>query len=368
MTTNKNQHFVPRCHLRPFTLDEGDAAINVFNLDRKRFIPNAPVKSQCSGDYFYGKDERLESAIRYVESAYAAALRDVRAPQATINEGHKTVLRRFWLLQFMRTEAASRRSMEMAVDFAVIAGVEAMSFKFDIKNAVQLAMRTYADTMDAVDDLKVCLIRNRTEVPFITSDDPAVLTNRWYLEDKRIIGRSFGVQSSGLLALLPLTPRLLFVAYDGDVYSVSHERGFADVRRAEDVRAFNQHQILNCFANLYLHDLAHSDGLQSLAQAVMPHRLPSRHAIHIAVEDKTEGDYTRYRVVTPAEAHASGENALLHSETLHSRPTVWPSVLRWRSPGSVYTNGTGIKYVRKEYAATIQSHRAFWREAARRTG
>lgn len=365
MATNKNQHFVPRCHLRPFTMDERDAAINVFNLDRDRFFPNAPVKNQCSGDYFYGKDERLESAIRLIESAYATVLRDMRASRATVNTGHKTVLRRFWLLQFMRTEAASRRSVEMAAKFDATIGAKTLSFKFDIKNAVQLAMRTYADVMSAVDDLKVCLIRNRTNVPFITSDDPAVLTNRWYLEDSRIRGRSFGLQSSGLLALLPLTPTLYFVAYDGDVYSLPHEHGFLDVRRTDDIRALNQHQILNCFANLYLHNLVHADELRSQIRMSMPNRLHSRHATHIAIEDRAEGEYTRYRVVTPAEAQASGESAILHSETLHCRPTAWPSILRWRSPGAVYTNGTGIKYVRKEYAAITKSHKAFWREATR---
>lgn len=365
MATNKNQHFVPRCHLRPFTVDEGDAAINVFNLDRERFFPNAPVKSQCSGDYFYGKDDLLESAIRLVESGYAAVLRDVRRSQSSLHEGHKVVLRRFWLLQFLRTEAASRRSVEMAAGLEEAASLEATSFKFDIKVAVQIAMRTYADMMGAIDDLKVCLIRNRTKIPFITSDDPAVLTNRWYLEDKRIVGRSYGLQSSGLLAIMPLTPRLIFVAYDGEVYSVPHERGFADVRREDDVRALNQHQLLNCFANVYLHDLAHAGELCFQFQAAAPHRVKDRHKVSIAVEDKTEGDYTRYRVVSPAEAKASGKNAILHSETIHRRPVTWPSILRWRSPGSVYTNGTGLKYVRKEYAANIQSHRDFWREAAR---
>ncbi|WP_353958780.1 DUF4238 domain-containing protein [Zwartia vadi] len=68
MATNKNQHFVPRCHLRPFTKDESDASINVFNLDRRKLIPNAPVKNQCSRDYFYGRDDRLEMAIQSLES------------------------------------------------------------------------------------------------------------------------------------------------------------------------------------------------------------------------------------------------------------------------------------------------------------
>lgn len=77
MASNKNQHFVPRCHLRPFTLGSEDAAISLFNLERKKLIPNAPVKNQCSKDYFYGTDEKLEKAIQLIESGYAQALRDL---------------------------------------------------------------------------------------------------------------------------------------------------------------------------------------------------------------------------------------------------------------------------------------------------
>jgi len=55
MATNKNQHFVPRCYLRPFTLDSANVAINLFNIDRMKFVERAPVKHQCSRDYFYGR-------------------------------------------------------------------------------------------------------------------------------------------------------------------------------------------------------------------------------------------------------------------------------------------------------------------------
>lgn len=39
-----------------------DLAISLINLDRKKLIPNAPVKNQCFKDYFYGADENLENA------------------------------------------------------------------------------------------------------------------------------------------------------------------------------------------------------------------------------------------------------------------------------------------------------------------
>ena len=154
MATNKNQHFVPRVHLRPFTVDEGDAAINVFNLDREKLIPNAPVKNQCSGDYFYGRDEKLESAIQTVEGAYGSILSDLRKTGRPLEQRHKIVLLRFWLLQYMRTEAASRRSVEMVADLHDFSEASD-AFGFGIKEAVQIAMHTYADMMSITDDLQV---------------------------------------------------------------------------------------------------------------------------------------------------------------------------------------------------------------------
>lgn len=364
MATNKNQHFVPRVHLRPFTVDEGDAAINVFNLDREKLIQNAPVKNQCSRDYFYGRDEKLESAIQTVESAYGSVLSDLRKTGRPLEQGHKVVLLRFWLLQYMRTEAASRRSVEMAADLHDFS--EARDpFQLGIKEAVQIAMRTYADMMSITDDLKSCLIRNRTAIPFVTSDDPAVLANRWYLEDKRIRGRTFGLQSAGALAILPLTPRLAFIAYDGDVYSIPHQKGWVETKRETDVRALNQHQFLNCFANVYLHDVQHKQILDDQYRVALSNRSPERRRFHVAVRDVTVGDHTRYRVVSTEEAKSTQLDTLFHSETVHYRPTHWPAFIRWRKPGAVYTNGTGLKYIRAIFAATIQSHRYFWREAVR---
>ncbi|CAN7715406.1 DUF4238 domain-containing protein [Variovorax sp. LjRoot175] len=197
MATNKNQHFVPRCYLRPFTLDGADAAINLYNVDRKRFIPRAPVKHQCSGDYFYGQDPLLEAAIQSVESAYANALRQMLSPGYILLDEHRDTLRKFWLLQHLRTEQASQRSVEMAHATETVAGIDSSSFRLKIREAVLLAMRIFAQSMHSVDDLKVCLVRNRTKIPFVTSDDPAILANRWHQQTQRALGHSFGLHSAG---------------------------------------------------------------------------------------------------------------------------------------------------------------------------
>ncbi|MDB5770097.1 MAG: hypothetical protein JWM42_471 [Burkholderia sp.] len=116
-------------------------------------------------------------------------------------------------------------------------------FSIGIKEAVQIAMRAFASSMHVIDDLKLCLLKNKIDLPFITSDNPAVLTNKWQLKNSRTLGLSFGLGSAGVLALLPLTPHLLFLGYDGDVYSVPHEGGIVQVKSERDVMALNQHQI-----------------------------------------------------------------------------------------------------------------------------
>lgn len=348
MASNKNQHFVPRCYLRPFTHDGADSAINLYNIDRQKFIELASVKHQCSGDYFYGKDPLLENAIQSMEGAYGTALREILKPDYTLTDEHRNLLKLFWLLQNLRTEAASRRSVEMNDATQAVIGINDPNFRFEIREAVQMAMKTFSESMDVVADLKVCLLRNRTRTPFITSDDPAVLTNRWYLESTKTRGHSFGLHSAGDILLLPLSSKILCLGYDGDVYSVPHENGWADVRRDSDVEAFNQHQFLNCRANVFFQNSAHANLVHESFLRSAPRRPEKRHQIHYAVLDRREGDFDRYRVVNRAEA-GDHEEAMIHTQIVHAKPASWPRQLSHRPKGVVFTNGTGVGYVRQAW-------------------
>lgn len=301
MPDNKNQHFVPRCHLKPFTVRGEGRSINLVNLDRMTAIPGAPVKSQCSGDYFYGHDAKLERAIRFVEEGYARGVQDLLDNRPRLLPGHRMVLLRFILLQHLRTEAASRRAFEMTRVMLEMPGVEVEggvpAFRDAIRAAVREAMRIYAELMGIIDDLKICLVRNDTGIPFVTSDDPAVMTNRWQLQDPRAQGLAFGTKSAGLLFFLPISPDVSCVLYDGDVYTLDHAGGWIATRRASDVAALNEHQILNCYANLYFRDWqTRHIVLDAIAQAA-PRRPAARQEVYYAVRDRTEGEWTRYAVI-----------------------------------------------------------------------
>lgn len=340
-------------------MSEG-AAINVFNLDRKKLIRNAPVKNQCSGDYFYGTDDRLEQAIQLLESGYGQALKSFLKDGSTLTDENKTMFNTFWIFQHLRTESAAKRAVEMTESMRGVADLPPGEFTLGIKEAVQIACRAFVDSMHELDDLKFCIFKNKTDVPFITSDNPAVLTNKWRLDKERMPGRSFGMGSAGMLAILPLTPNILFLGYDGGVYSVPKKNGIVEIRCSRDVIAFNRHQFLQCAANVYVHDALYEEELIMHYTEIESARPKERNVVHYAQLDHTEGDYTRYAVVQPENRDKTKE-AIMHSQVIHPHPEVWPSQIRIRSNGSVYSNGTGIGYVR--LSRTLQtSTRPFWKE------
>lgn len=351
MATNKNQHFVPRCHLRPFTSAEEGLAISLFNIERKKLIQNAPVKNQCSRDYFYGQDDTLEQAIQAVESSYAQSLKNLLQNSRALSEDDKTIFRIFWLFQHMRTEAAAMSAVQMAETTTRLADLSPGEFSINIKEAVQMACRTFASAIHEIDDLKICVFKNKTEVPFITSDNPAVLSNRWQLESKRTRGVSFGMGSAGMLAFLPLTPRLLLLGYDGDVYNVANERGIVKIRNPRDAIALNRHQFLQCVANVYVHDPIQAGALAKHFSEIESSRPKARHIVHYAQLDRTIDGLNRY-VVIPPESRDKTKEAILHTQVIHPHPGAWPSQIRIRANGSVYTNGTGAGYVRASKAFT----------------
>lgn len=60
-------------------------------------------------------------------------------------------------------------------------------------------MKVFTESMDAIDDMKVGLLKNQIFRPFITSVDRAVLANRWHAESGKPQILSYDVRSAGTL-------------------------------------------------------------------------------------------------------------------------------------------------------------------------
>lgn len=343
MATNKNQHFVPRCYLRQFTNGSNKKAIDLFNIDRDRHIKGAAIKHQCSGDYFYGENDILENLIQSYEISYAETAKHIIANESIDDVDIKNLLR-FIYLQYLRTDAASRRSVEMSEDTTDLIGLSPTQFSLKIKEAVQFSMQIFVETNDSLDDLSIVFLKNNTSIPFITSDDPSIVINKWAHNNKHIIGNGIGAHTAGLICILPISPTVCCCAYDGSIYTVKKKDKWLSIKNDKDIESINSMQYCNCFANLYfLEDK--NNYIRELHQSNNHHRPQERHRLTFAVETESSGGTTTYVPTSPEEA-PPGKTALIHIEFLGLTPPTWPSFFRMRSTAHAYTNGTGVGYIR----------------------
>src|SRR6266478_1867720 len=63
--------------------------------------------------------------------------------------------------------------------------------------------------------------------------------------------QKFGLSSAVALLILPLTPRICALCFDGNVHSVTNTGGWAVLNKISDVLAINEQQYLKCGSNIY---------------------------------------------------------------------------------------------------------------------
>lgn len=211
------------------------------------------------------------------------------------------------------------------------------------EGAMQTLIGTFQDQlrMRAIDDLKVVILRNMTERDFVTSDDPAVTTNRWLIQRKG--RRVFGTNSAGLMLMLPIGPRLLSMCYDPAVYtpsgSISH--GFVEVRQTGDVLALNQQQFMRAAEVIYFRRESEASAVAADYQATEPHRPERWESFDLARREGGSETHERYLVGTSEEV-AAADDQLFHIARETPAPPSWPSILRFRHDAHGFTKGRTI--------------------------
>ena len=76
MPEYKNQHYVPQFQFRQFSND--GKGIFIYNLKTKQKIWGS-IKNQCSEDYFYSKNGKVETIFSELESMTLEILKKIMA-------------------------------------------------------------------------------------------------------------------------------------------------------------------------------------------------------------------------------------------------------------------------------------------------
>lgn len=352
MASNKNQHFVPKVYLRPFG-NADDRSINLYAFGPDRCVEGASIKGQCSRNFFYGTDPKFEEFLQYFEGRYGEVI--ARLQQGEVKETDIVAMFSFFVLQHLRTPhmLANRLDVVEAFRNTIIGGKalhevrEDAQRPTDLQREMQEQIYIAAKAGSYFDDLTPVFLINRSKIPFITSDNPACLTNRLYTQ--RYGDATSGMIQSGAAIFLPLTAQLAFMGYDGDVFHpvsrlISHE-----VRNAFDVNRLNELQAQVATGTLFFTDWSDSVYVQRLAHNCKGMRRETWSHIWTSIKDGEDAEYERFRAVTEAD-NESKEARVTSVSMYNPAPSTWPSFLRFKLRPKGFTTGSAVGFVRAAHA------------------
>ncbi|KQY14634.1 DUF4238 domain-containing protein [Rhizobium sp. Root482] len=331
MPANKSQHFVPRCYLRAFCADGEGAAINLFNMAREQSFESAPAKGQCAKPYFYGRDGALERALQEPEGEYAEIMRRVVEDRNSVAQADFLRLHTFMLLQSYRSAAWIEGQIRLAEAERATVADEATpelleSLVITHKMALHLALSAFRNSVGGTAHLRTRIILNRTAVPFFTSDDPVVYTNRFHLQ-KDVLGGA-GLGSPGAMLFMPLTPQLLLLSFDPAVYRLEKrldELGVID--RVSDVATFNDLQAVHGHANLYFRDWSDRALVASIYEKAKPRRRATWYEVETLQE--TEAGSNTFVAIAERCVRHPDRREILYTQRNIPAPAAWPLLLSY---------------------------------------
>lgn len=344
----KNQHYVPRTHLRPFSHGGEGKAIDLYAETQGRVIPRASISGQCSRSYFYGRDGSLEKSLQELEGKYTDIVKEILAYQSGPAPNLQGWLRMFWCAQWGRTEAAAERAKSMFAGAAELIEHPPLAEGPADGRWVLISMASMKAAFDMTADLAAALLVNQAGTPLLTSDNPAVEINKLHRFDRRMRGPGHGLASAGVTLLLPLSPNHAVIYYDRDVYQLPKGRDVVLLKKAEDVHALNELQVLNCHRNTYFDPSFPHAWIHDAFTAAKEARARSPWDFRFAVAEPDPNGGERFRLL-PKGSSTNYRKGLIITEQVHREPTRWPSFLAWRHRGYAYDTGTGAGVVRRSY-------------------
>lgn len=352
MSSNKNQHYVPKAYLRSFASD-GERCTNLYAINQGKSVRDASIRDQCSRNYFYGNEPKFESFLQFFEGRYGDVLNRLR--QGQLERKDLFTLFRFFILQHLRTPQKLEQRLDVVDAFrnTVIGGKalhevhEDAKRPTDLQREMQEQIYISASANEYLHDLEPVLLVNNTKMPFITSDNPACLTNRLYTQRYR--DETSGLVQSGVAIFMPLSPLTAFFAYDREVYEPVGKDWLLQVRNERDVDRVNELQAQVASSTLFFNDWNDREYVAQLAKRMTGARRNSWSFIWTGIKIGEDEEYERFRAVTEAD-NESKEPRITSVSMYMPAPSTWPSFLHFKMRPRGLTTGSAVGYVRASEA------------------
>ena len=293
MAQNKKHHYVPRFYLKRFSPD--GKSINIWNLSSSRKILSANLKNQCYRSYFYGKELDVEKSLGDLEGAAASLFRliDEHGTPPPHGSFSHQLLVLSTLMQYGRTaysadvldEMNDKLMKHILAPRAKAKGIDLADFSIVFKEAGRFSLGMAMQTYPLLFDLDYKLLSNKTDVEFVTSDNPVVLYNQLFVFRK--FGSNTGLAKKGLQIFYPISPRFTLLLFDPAVYSVGNKNNsIIDISLPRDIYEMNTLQACSAAENIYFQD--HVLNVEALHRRAVPFRRTLKTRMEIFPDKETD--------------------------------------------------------------------------------
>jgi hypothetical protein len=291
----QNQHFVPKHYFRNFTL--GREHVSLLLTKSGQIVHSASIRGQCSRNHFYGP-EQVEHAFAQLDNKFAKVLHHwidfTWIADVPFVRDFEVQLRQFALMQQVRTsffanklkEGDEQRFTEY-IKYHLQSKGDAESLEIlDLLNSgtvnirrsgsrdlTAMAIEAALEEWPLIVDLRLLLLRNRTDFPFVFSDAPVLFYNS-YLRNVTNRG-TLGLQSPGLQIMCPLDSGTYALLFDNSIYEGTFGNVYqVDVYERADVSQLNALQLHNSENAVYFADTRDEEYVSKLWNAHRPAQYP----------------------------------------------------------------------------------------------
>ncbi|GAG83607.1 unnamed protein product, partial [marine sediment metagenome] len=178
---------------------------------------------------------------------------------------------------------------------------ELQNFKIGIKYPATFSLGTALKIVPVAFDLEFKLLFNKTNIPFITSDNPVIKYNQ-FLEYKKVYGGITGLAVKGIQILLPLNPYFYIVFYDQGVYKIGNKKQrVVEINNIRDINSLNLLQFINANENLYFNKDINQIYLDSLSKQGIKFRREKKVNVNEYISNNKFDDQKSSLIVSYAE-------------------------------------------------------------------
>lgn len=262
----KNQHYVPQFYLRNFSNDR--KSIGMFLLDEQKFISHASIRKTAYREYLYGEDGTIENGLANNEGEWSKIIdKIVETEKISLDEEDYITLLLFLTLTEARTsQTADYNNAQISTSanllFKMKEGKDRdLGVHYNIPNLISL--QTAAKLTPILTDLNLLLIINESNRGFITSDNPVVRYNQYFMF--RNYYKNYGLGQIGLQLLVPLSPKICLCVYD-DIMYTPITNDIVTIRSGSQINELNKLFLLNAYERIFFSNVQKESYIKSISR------------------------------------------------------------------------------------------------------